>query len=244
MAGPNELLATMEVDVRSRSADQFEIDGYIQEDWNLEAVEAAAEVIDEWQVISSPTAPRQLQLRFRKPLSTDAWTRLTLRARRAFKRGSQPLPIERLRPVVFADSQDAPRQFLSIPPQAGVDVSFPQDGQITWLSLDDLDARETRLIGPQTRDRLILLDRPSLNQTVILNEVADPTAPVTAKLRLTTQLSSRVYKEQLRIELARVQRPPQQFHVRLSQARPSELRWYLEQAPQQELSAQRVTRRG
>ncbi len=108
------------------------------------------------------------------------------------------------------------------------------------MSLDDLDAREARLISTQTRDRLILLDRPTLQQTVILNEVTDPTPPVTAKLHIATQLSGRVNKEQLRIELARLQRPPQQFHVRLSQARPSELRWYLEQAPQQELSASRL----
>ncbi len=75
IAGPNELLATMEIDVRGRSPDLFEMEGEIQAGWSLEALEAAAEVIDEWQIVGD----RQLELRLHNPLSTETWTRLTLR---------------------------------------------------------------------------------------------------------------------------------------------------------------------
>ena len=53
----------------------------------------------------------------------------------------------------------------------------------TWLSMDDLDARESSMIGPQAPDRLILLDDLSLEQSVVLQEMDDQGAPIAAKLR-------------------------------------------------------------
>ncbi len=236
----NELLATIRVDVRSRTPDDFQIRGTLQDNWNLESIETEdPRLIDEWQVVSSPTAPRQLELRFADGLSTTRWTQLTIQARRSIEIGETPLPLSELQPLTLAESDSSVRRFLSWQAAPGIEVSFPNDGRLTWLGLDDLDARETRLVGPQVGERVLLLDPTTLGETAWIRQQADEEARVAARIQIMAQVSSRTTQERYRLEIERLGGQLQQLHVLLSQARTEDLRWFLEEAPQRELPARR-----
>ncbi|MCA9170857.1 MAG: hypothetical protein KDB23_24445, partial [Planctomycetales bacterium] len=243
----SELRAALNVDVRSRTNNNFQIQAWIAPDWilDLESIESETpELIDEWQVSDLPSAPghQVLNIRFAQALPTESWTMLTIRARRSLEAAHGPLAIQDLQPLEFPDATESPRHFLVVQSTPTTEVSYPADGQMTWFSLDDLDGnRETQLLGTAAPDRLVLLDPPTLRQPIEFRERTDEAAELSAAIEVLQRCGMKANSEQIRLDVQRMSGRLNKLYVRLSQAREEEVRWYLESPLQRELTAKRVT---
>ncbi len=242
-ADPTELRATMIVDLRSPGPDRFECSARLGDRWNVESVEAEdGSRLDTWQVAANPNASRQLQLRWQEPLPKDNWLRLRITARSPLTLDSQPLDLGSLLPVEWTIGTEETRQFLSIEPTTGVGMDLENDGEMTWLHVNEIeDPREASLVEATRADHLILLDSRSRRQSVVFRQQSDPARLSATRNQIHLQFSGSTLREQWRIEIDQVTRPPRQIHVQLSERREGEVRWYLEQAPQRELNARRLS---
>lgn len=236
---PNEMVATVRIDLRSLTPDNFLAEARLGDGWNWEPIQdAESGVVGE--IISSPTRPRRIRLRFNEPIPTDSWTSLTLQARRVIDLDASPLSLAALDAVSFDTNRMAPRRFMTIRAASGISIAYPDDGRMTWLSLDDLDAAETRLLRDTNEPRLILLDEFTLEQHVVLQRQTDESARVDAKLTSTTRFSGREAQETFRIQVTRLSGSLKKLRLQLTTSRAQPLRWYIETAPQRDLLSRRT----
>lgn len=241
-AEPTELRATMVVDLRSQGPDRFECTARIGDRWSIESVESEdGSRLDAWQVIATPNASRQLQLRWQEPLPKEDWLRLRITARSPLTLDGPGLEIGTLLPIEWTVGSGESKQFLHIEPTTGVLMEVANDGEMTWQHVNEIeDPREASLVEATRADHLILVDSRSRRQSVVFRPQSDPARLKATRNQLHLQFTGNSVKEQWRIEMDQVSRPPRQIHVQLSERRGGELRWYLEQAPQRELSARRI----
>lgn len=239
---PNEILATVRVNVRSRASENFDVFAAVREGWDLESLESERnDLMDESPVLSSPSATRDLRLRFREPLPIDRWTRLTLRLRRPLPTNQDPLSLGLFQPLVFDSGADPPRRFLTLEVAAGLEIVYPQSNGLTWLGIDDLDASEASLLGAQTGERLILMDESAVTQPIAIRKRADATAVVSATTEVHANIDARRVTQQFRIEVERQSGKLDRLHVEMTRKRDEDIRWYLEGAAAgRELTARRL----
>ncbi len=218
--GTDDALAEVRAEVRTASSDLFDLTAEVAAGWNVDAVEAEdRELIHDWQIRSSPTAPRQLEVRFVRPLDPRTPARLRIQARRRLGAGSEPIPLSQLCPLTFVAASPGTRHFLVALPTAELTTVFAGDERVTWLRLDDLDPTEVPLITDPTSEPIVLLDDNFSTATVAWTPPPKNELPFTASVQTRARLTANALQEQFRLALDRSAAGVGSLRVRLSPAR-------------------------
>ena len=233
--------ATIELNLRSLSRDLFDVSMQLGSDWEVESIDATDEDLDlDWIVENRADRARALNIRFFRPLERDQWSRFTIRTRRSFQFGTESL--QALRPLTIPDLNDHSRHFIAIQSNPVVSAVFPNDEQVTWLHLDDLDAEEAELVMDWGEDRLILLQGVLDRQYVTFQEPQQRPGNFSANIGISTLFEDDTVQETLRLELTRQGGTVPPLRIRCSQPRSTPLRW-LSESPtgaQREITAEKM----